>query len=86
MSNSEEICIRLKLLLRDIVVLQDYGKMDSRILNREGYELSFIDRLMNAAHIERLKMVQEGIDVYVPPGPDMIFTIGLEPWPYKKSE
>ena len=82
--SSSEISLKLKNLLREIVILQDQGNFDVGDLNKAGYELSFLDTLMNAVDVERMRMHHEGLDVYVrDANSERSFIIGLEPLPYK---
>lgn len=76
---------QLRMMLRGMVVAQDHGYALAEALHEAQFEQSFIDRIAVAVHIERLKMVAEGWDVYEPPrSDDKAFMIGLEPYPFKE--
>jgi hypothetical protein len=80
------VATKVKDLLRAIVFAQDRGVPVFEILEKAKYELTFIDRLMVAAHTERLRMKHEGFDVLVPSNdPESSFILGLENFPYKKE-
>lgn len=75
---------RLKTLIRDIVVAQDEGYPVAEELAKQGWELTFIDRIVVAADTERLRMRAEGVPVYARTNDSDALILGLKDRPFKK--
>jgi hypothetical protein len=62
-----KICSDFSTLLRMIVARQDEGDPVFEQLLHDGNPLSLIHQMMEAAHTMRLRMINEGLPVRVPP-------------------